>query len=399
MKEVNPVLGKCNGELLFDEVDPFKKRPHPSAETILKKSTLVFSWLEQTGYGRLIHIFHRAKFNDDKLRDIKCRLIKDTDLREEFEQHVRDDGDSVDFVQLTKDLEASRWEFCPYILDEGLDNEAFGTKLYIPFSEQWAVTGQGATAMVCLAIINKEFVSENIQRSLGHPSEFQGHDGLYYQLAVKRIMAARRETYSQERWALKGIHNQRGMLRSLGSYSTMVSNTKWYSILLEPADGNMHEFFASFGPPQLPSEIYSEWEEICKIAAAIETLHNFDYDGAPWSGWHGDIKPRNILRVGNEWRLADYDFTVIQEKSQERSPKAKLKERTETWGAPETTRHDEDVLQTIDTWSFGCVLSIVATWMVKDIKGVLEYQEYRTNIRPSRQLLVTDGAQKSPHLE
>lgn len=197
----------------------------------------------------------------------------------------------------------------------------------------------------------------------------------------------------------------------------MVSTTKWYNILLEPADENMHEFFASFGPPQLSSEIYSEWDEICKIAAAIETLHNFDYEGSPWSGyvsslrsaeisliliyrWHGDIKPRNILRVGKEWKLADYGFTVFHEKSQERFPKAKLKERTETWGqslvfrsrfiahwhcagAPETTRHDEDLLQTIDTWSFGCVLSIVATWMVKDIKGVLEYQEYRSQNRPS----------------
>lgn len=178
MKEKDSTLGKCNGELLFDEVDPYKTRPHPSAETILKKSTLVFSWLVKAEYGRLIHIFHRAKFDDDKLRDIKCRLIKDTDLQDEYEQHFRDHRDSVSFKKLTKDLEALRWEFCPYTLDEGLDNEAFGTKLIMPFSEQWAVTGQGATSVVCLAIINKEFVSENIRRSLGHASEFPGHDGL-----------------------------------------------------------------------------------------------------------------------------------------------------------------------------------------------------------------------------
>ncbi|KAG9660024.1 hypothetical protein KCU64_g3470, partial [Aureobasidium melanogenum] len=78
-----------------------------------------------------------------------------------------------------------------------------------------------------------------------------------------------------------------------------------------------------------------------------------------------------------------YGFTVFIAKSPGGSPKTQLKEFTRTWGAPETVQQGTWVLQTVDTWSFGCVLSIAATWMIKGIKGVIEYQEYRSQDRPS----------------
>jgi hypothetical protein len=52
-------------------------------------------------------------------------------------------------------------------------------------------------------------------------------------------------------------------------------------------------------------------------------------------------------------------------------------------GAPETdrTRHRNatitGVSQTIDTWSFGCVLSVSATWVILGYQGVLAYEKVR----------------------
>ena len=50
---------------------------------------------------------------------------------------------------------------------------------------------------------------------------------------------------------------------------------------------------------------------------------------------------------------------------------------SESTGAPETVDHDNHVDQTVDTWSFGCVLSVMATWIVRGYRGVQEYEEFR----------------------
>ncbi|KAI1475554.1 hypothetical protein F4774DRAFT_421439 [Daldinia eschscholtzii] len=54
---------------------------------------------------------------------------------------------------------------------------------------------------------------------------------------------------------------------------------------------------------------------------------------------------------------------------------------TETYGAPECDRARSDqsikVSQTIDTWSFGCVLSVSATWVVLGYPGVVRYHKHR----------------------
>lgn len=51
-------------------------------------------------------------------------------------------------------------------------------------------------------------------------------------------------------------------------------------------------------------------------------------------------------------------------------------------GAPEFARMKasgtrSEVTQTIDTWSFGCVLSVAATWVVLGYQGVLQYRKLR----------------------
>ncbi|KAG9601191.1 hypothetical protein KCU77_g2024, partial [Aureobasidium melanogenum] len=207
--------------------------------------------------------------------------------------------------------------------------------------------------------------------------------GKCYRLAIKRLSGSRLRTYNQERRAFKGIRDKQGMLRCLGFYSFTDNEhdeDEHYNILLEYAELNLHEFFKDFHPPQLAKDIYSQWKDFCRIAEAIETLHGFDFDETRWSGWHGDIKPKNLLLVNGEWKIADYGFAVFRPRASDDSPTTQLEECTQTWGAPETVRSGNHVLQTVDTWSFGCVLSIAATWMVKGNKGVLEYQEYRSQI-------------------
>jgi hypothetical protein len=125
--------------------------------------------------------------------------------------------------------------------------------------------------------------------------------------------------------------------------------------------------------------------------------------------WHGDVKPDNILLVQKEWKLADFGFAEFTERVGETGslPKADMRGGTETYGmdqsiisilslmltcctgAPESARTR---FQTIDTWSFGCVLSVTATWIVTGSSGVEEFEALRKLACTTRKLAkITDA--------
>jgi len=165
---------KTNGELMFEEVQPIEGLFPDPASDILESCTIVFSWLVESDYGRLIRIFHDAGINDAKLRDPAYSLDGMLMLKEELKDHATA---NVDFDTLVVHLERSRWKFCPCFLDRNMDlrNEirSFGNKLYMPFCRQWGVASAeaGGTADVFLAHIQEEFVSEDIKQYLGPPVE------------------------------------------------------------------------------------------------------------------------------------------------------------------------------------------------------------------------------------
>ncbi|KAF8848375.1 kinase-like protein [Acephala macrosclerotiorum] len=178
-----------------------------------------------------------------------------------------------------------------------------------------------------------------------------------------------------------------------------------YNVILEYADqGNLEEYFKTQPPPSLPEDIVKFWNNLFGILKALHTLHmvrvsvkklrSANGESKVLHGWHQDLKPENILVLSNKatspyeytFKLADFGLSRVQKPTEDgRAGTTVELYGNATYGAPECSRLDPfwhgsniEVFQTIDIWSFGCILSEAAVWMHKDgYKGLKEYRDER----------------------
>ncbi|KAI0868367.1 hypothetical protein GGS24DRAFT_513523 [Hypoxylon argillaceum] len=105
---------------------------------------------------------------------------------------------------------------------------------------------------------------------------------------------------------------------------------------------------------------------------------------------HADVKPDNILRVQGNFKLADFGFAKFMPRTVGSGPveeaTTSLVGGTATYGAPEFFQMNRGslderdactVTNTIDTWSFACVVSVAATWVVLGLQGIKQFQAVR----------------------
>lgn len=264
-------------------------------------------------------------------------------------------------------------------------------------------------------------------------------------MALKTYAAGSAEIYNWELNAYKLLRNQTGMVQYLGDYLVEEPDgpaSKTHNILLEYGEHDLDEFFANTSPPVRALEIVRFYRSMFEVAKALSRLHNLEYkheDGFTddFNGcvgasilecifnslmihrWHADVKPDNILRVHGEFKLADFGFAKFQQKNKG-APMAYIEGGTGTFGtyihskdffavtdaasagAPETARQRvrrtaTPVTQSIDTWSYGCVLSITVTWVALGFQGILQYEALRIRaIQGLREAKKKDERQKTP---
>lgn len=96
--------------------------------------------------------------------------------------------------------------------------------------------------------------------------------------------------------------------------------------------------------------------------------------------WHTDIKPENIIEIGNSFKLGDPGCAYFKEVKGHGEDAPQCEARlggTDSYGAPEV--HQTQPYQTVDIWSLGCVFSVAATWTVLSCPGVEQYELLRRN--------------------
>ncbi|KAK0653691.1 kinase-like domain-containing protein [Cercophora samala] len=299
---------------------------------------------------------------------------------------------SADIADIISRFDQERWAFIPAKIQRMHEQTAAlkDRPFILPFCKKQLV-GEGGTAVVYKVLIQEDLMPNTLRGELAG-SEVEGEDlKKYYQLAVKSYKKDNWGPFDTERNNFQGIRNIVGIVKYLGCFEYNGSDHddfRDYNILLEYGEQDLEEYLADAYPPVLNSELINFWKKIFRLANTLDSFHNCTYvqpDGTEklFNGWHGDIKPNNILYVQQQFKLADFGYAKFEGKSNQMSPTTEIMGVTYTYGAPEcdpgrlrkktSTKH----IQEIDTWSFGCVLSSVATWVVLGSFAYDQYREFR----------------------
>ncbi|GAP90375.1 putative serine threonine protein kinase [Rosellinia necatrix] len=390
-----------NGGRLLDEVcqanNPISKFPAVKWEYLSGRPHWVveFGLLTILGYGHLIEIFRRHEIRYDV-------SPWDTDnIREKLRGHINNDGRLEIFML---DFERRRWEFNPVQFELGMD-KALHEQCVLPFCARSRINHKGATASLWEIAVEEDFIEESLRDAI-KGSRYKHKDfGSCYRFALKSYGEQCSDIYENEKNAFNAIQGERNMVKYLGTFQCSGDSlnargvmSRSYNILLEYGEDDLNEYFIVYNPPALGPGIIDFWRKLFQIADALQKVHNLERkkpngDSVVYEGCHADVKPDNILRVQGDFKLADFGFATFNIRNVASNKEAKtLPARgTETYGAPEFFQlkhtssghtapesHDiSSVTNTIDTWSFACVISVAVTWVVLGLQGIKQFQAVR----------------------
>ncbi|KAF4630836.1 hypothetical protein G7Y89_g7300 [Cudoniella acicularis] len=329
--------------------------------------------------GHLIYEFQKARVTDQELGNARYARGNLQNVLLQSKKGIN--PESVE--KIIAAFEKDRWAFCPVKLKFDME-EDFDNNHILPFCQRQKVNDKGGTASVFQAIIQEKYVCDEIKKKLGNPFEFLEY-GKCYELAIKSYLKQKR-TYEGEVGAFRGLVGQPDMVQYFGCYEHYDGQDQpTYNIILEFGEMDLVEYFHAKPPPQLPVEIVEFWDWISNIVRSIQTVHELSHGTEKYDGWHGDVKPDNILVVNDKLKLADFGFAEFKKRIEGELgpgelPTTRMRGGTDTYGAPELAQAKSKrnaVTQRIDVWSFGCVLSYTATWVVLGLRGIDEFSMLR----------------------
>ncbi|KAF2490635.1 hypothetical protein BU16DRAFT_622209 [Lophium mytilinum] len=314
-----------------------------------KRCILVFSILLTLDIGDLVDIFQRARIYDKNLA-FAHRCYKD--LEEELKMR-----NIQDVARIIIKFEEAKWSYCPARISMDME-ERFHRGTILPFCRRQRVNTEGGTAEVYRVSLQEDLVPDEMKKIIRRSKHVDKDYGVCYRLALKSFNSRNQAFYTWEKNAFLSIREKEGVVQYLGDFScdggpAYDPTPRTYNMLLEYGDQDLDGYFADQEsyPPVRTTEILVFWKSLFKVADAISTIQTLPSryeDGSVelYHGCHADAKPGNIWRVHGEFKLADFGF-------------AKFKRKGKT--VP----------------SYGCVLSIAATWIVLGFQGVRQFEAVR----------------------
>ncbi|UQC73822.1 uncharacterized protein CLUP02_00469 [Colletotrichum lupini] len=260
--------------------------------------------------------------------------------------------------------------------------------------------------------LREKMASAKIERQ----GEGRNGKGLTYRFALKQFRPHKHEHFLNEIKMFSNLEHEEGMIQYIGWFGSFElgddgAKQEYFNIVLELADFDFYEAMMRLSPPISSEEIHGFWESMFEISKTLASIHTITIAGMKYWTWHGDIKPENILRVNDRFKLADPGEAsmLLKNSATPYLPPSKSLGGTRTYAAPEKTAYLDDistkrpkVTPESDVWSLGCVLSIAATYVVLGTQGVLIYQRLRRqdtqNARGRMSDAFHDGEQVLPEV-
>ncbi|CAG9997041.1 unnamed protein product [Clonostachys byssicola] len=375
--------GVRNVTTLAGQVYKFHKDSHafaPSSDNILK-NPILFSILVEMECGHMFDVFSRSITSSETL---SSPIL--SGHYESIDAHLRTESIRLPkrykaggYSEVIRAFEQNRWAYVSLPLRYQGQATSY-PRTILPFFYMEEING-GGTAVVYHCKIQVDLVGPELKKVLEPSMKNDPEHGAYLEFAVKSYFKGHEYVYREESNAFKGIMEQDDLtvVRYLGEYHT-TNGDHLHHILLELGEKDLEEYMWERFPPVLYQEIFAFWANLFKVGFTLDGIHQLkrkDEGGNRqiFKGWHGDIKPDNILSVRGQFKLADFGFARFEQDGD----KTELMGGTRTFGAPERDGSGSSAdagnmhSQSIDTWSLGCVFSVVATWV---ILGPTSYQTY-----------------------
>ncbi|RYN24089.1 hypothetical protein AA0112_g9043 [Alternaria arborescens] len=403
MRTTSDTAGYTRLKRILDDLEPADHQLFPVEQKWLSgdySCLTVFSLLLEQGRHYLINAFHDAGMNDKNLEYETQN--SDSSLRRSLAK-VANRGD-VD--RILEDFQRERWAYCPLKLEMHMDRYLQSTRIIPPFCRKIKLGEKGGTASIYWVTVQEMLVTDDSLKNAIQDSAYHDEDfGKCYQMVLKTYSGKHESAYDSEKKAFSGLKLNESVpiVGYLGCYTHEYGEGpdagKTYNLLLEWGERDLYEAWEDEKnvPPVRAEEIILFWKSLFEIADAIRHIHNLEVRRVKgrslmFNGWHADIKPDNILSVRGRLKLADFGFSQFSPAVRSRNdsvPTNFIEGFTDTYGAPEVSRKVPNgtlsgVTQSIDIWSFGCVLSVAATWIVLGFTGVRQFEELRQLLPANR---------------
>jgi hypothetical protein len=151
------------------------------------------------------------------------------------------------------------------------------------------------------------------------------------------------------------------------------------NLLLEYGECDLREYRADTPIPRDTKDIVSLWWSLCNVTRAIRSIQTLEGDdGQRIRGTHGDVKPDNILRFGDTFKLTDLGFAHFAADVQESNIKQEcMEDVTKPYeSVPAQSNCDLGTSQAAkDIWDFGHVLVSTITWAVLGFSNMQQLEQ------------------------
>ncbi|KAI1499331.1 hypothetical protein F5X99DRAFT_420026 [Biscogniauxia marginata] len=216
-------------------------------------------------------------------------------------------------------------------------------------------------------------------------------------VAVKRLQSTIHSDFKNERRMLVRLtpHASPHLSKLLATFETpYISGDKTYShyyLMFEWADMSLLDLWRRGHPTTIERQTLSQWvAQQCRgLAEALDVIHEFkahrrEFDNESRThGFHGDIKPENILWYAN-WsdykspfgvlQITDFGLSSFHNTATALDIKARMLDHN--YSPPESILARR-ISQSLDIWTLGCLFLEFAAWLGRDERGRDDFEMKR----------------------